>query len=784
MSVPDQSTIFPYVGNGVTTTFAYGCYLLSADDLIVTINGVEITTGFTVNGIGSQSGGAVIFNTPPANGVKIVLYRSIAVKRDTDYQRNGDFRSDTVNRDFDRLWMALQDNRRDKLSSLRYPIAENLDGELPTFGSRLGMMLGFDPVDGRATMIPLPSSIGAGDRIPFNLVSGVDFNPGDAVLALPRVPGSQGNIEVNFDGVPQDFTQWSVAGNALTIPGGVSSFVTRVWGYIGTTLSATIPPNRSVGEDQLVWGDSIQRVCKTIAEVLTLDTTVYTRAFALGYSTAGDDGGGHLWFDADDNVSVPNGGTIFNGPNGGRWKRANTTVLSLLEFGAKNTGNIADAATNTDAIQRAMTWASSGGKLLRSPAGLYTMSAGVSIVLNNGTGIGVGGLRLTFVGDGPGSTCFQYAGAAAPTLFSFTGAYADRLLLEGFRVQHTDQASVTNNGIGIAIIGQVNTAVRDVHVFRMTTGIRCVDINACEFDSVYLGYNYQGLTAQIGTTTYPNALVFRNLYLMSNYQYGAVINSGVTVTFDGGSVEGNGVDASGAVQPGAAGIAFSNNGVNGSASLRVLGTYFEGNSGSADVYITHNAIGTYVFQGNTFNRIDSTKFVSNNVVIDMSALGAGSAPCKVEWSGNGFWRGGSYAVDPSRRYVAYLMGASFDQLYIDDDGTNNYQDAAEVPSIHPVRAAQYGAFSQLQAQAYVVGASGTMTSNRGISSISRVSAGVYNVVFARPLGGTPMISVALGNGQMSWSYSNLTANSVTINTFSANVPTDPLSFQLLAFPGV
>ncbi|ELN2738910.1 phage tail fiber protein [Pluralibacter gergoviae] len=108
MSVPNQTPYNIYTANGLTTVFAYEYYLLSASDIQVTINGTEVTSGYTVAGVGNMGGGQVIFITPPANGATVILERVIPTYRLTDYQDNGDLLADTVNKDFDRLWMAIQ----------------------------------------------------------------------------------------------------------------------------------------------------------------------------------------------------------------------------------------------------------------------------------------------------------------------------------------------------------------------------------------------------------------------------------------------------------------------------------------------------------------------------------------------------------------------------------------------------------------------------------------------------------------------------------------------------
>lgn len=108
MSVPNQTPYNIYTANGLTTVFAYEFYLISAGDIQVTINGAVIAGGYSVGGVGNVGGGDITFLTPPANGAMVMLERNIPTYRLTDYQDNGDLLADTVNKDFDRLWMAIQ----------------------------------------------------------------------------------------------------------------------------------------------------------------------------------------------------------------------------------------------------------------------------------------------------------------------------------------------------------------------------------------------------------------------------------------------------------------------------------------------------------------------------------------------------------------------------------------------------------------------------------------------------------------------------------------------------
>lgn len=121
MTVATQDTTYVHTGNGITTAFAYGCRILDPSDLLVTVNDAVVTTGFTVSGVGQQTGGTVTFAVAPANDIIIVIDRIVALRRDIDYQMTGDFMSSIVNIDFDRIWMALQQLRALLNRSIKLP---------------------------------------------------------------------------------------------------------------------------------------------------------------------------------------------------------------------------------------------------------------------------------------------------------------------------------------------------------------------------------------------------------------------------------------------------------------------------------------------------------------------------------------------------------------------------------------------------------------------------------------------------------------------------------------
>ncbi|HGT0848567.1 TPA: phage tail fiber protein [Enterobacter kobei] len=108
MSVPNQTPYIIYNANGLTTVFPFEFYIINAGDIQISINGTVVTSGYSVTGVGNIKGGDVTFLTPPASGSVVMLERMVPTYRLTDYQDNGDLLADTVNKDFDRLWMAIQ----------------------------------------------------------------------------------------------------------------------------------------------------------------------------------------------------------------------------------------------------------------------------------------------------------------------------------------------------------------------------------------------------------------------------------------------------------------------------------------------------------------------------------------------------------------------------------------------------------------------------------------------------------------------------------------------------
>lgn len=179
MTVPAQTPVSNHVGNGVTTAFAYGFKLLDEGDIVVSVASVVQTLGvdYTVSGVGVESGGTVTFAAAPASLSAVALVRQVTIDRLTDYQYSGDFESPTVNRDFDRLVMMLQDSGLALANALRLPPGDPSSGVLPAAAARSLKTLAFD-ADGN---LVLSSAAGNADILAAALLSTTDDTGGALV---------------------------------------------------------------------------------------------------------------------------------------------------------------------------------------------------------------------------------------------------------------------------------------------------------------------------------------------------------------------------------------------------------------------------------------------------------------------------------------------------------------------------------------------------------------------------------------------------------------------------
>ncbi|AOP85641.1 hypothetical protein BFV64_04380 [Enterobacter kobei] len=303
MSVPNQTPYIIYNANGMTTVFPFEFYVINAGDIQVTVNGTVVTSGFSVSGVGNVGGGDVVFVTPPANGAVVMLERVVPTYRLTDYQDNGDLLADTVNKDFDRLWMAIQ----------RAFIYLGLALRRPLFGG---------PFDAQGYRI---ANLGN----PVNLQDAATRNYVDNVVMVRtlRVPEASVSILPPVDQRANKLLAFNAAGQPIV--------VLPASGSASDVMIELAKPD----------GEKFIGECQTIAMLRTIEPTYDKQQVTLREHTAGTGkGGGEFRAVLAGGSYTDNNGTIIKTTGGAAWLRIDAEITNPLMFGAQCNSKVSDHA--------------------------------------------------------------------------------------------------------------------------------------------------------------------------------------------------------------------------------------------------------------------------------------------------------------------------------------------------------------------------------------------------------------------------------------------------------
>ncbi len=350
MSVPNQTPYNIYTANGLTTVFAYEFYLISASDIQVTINGNEVTSGYTVSGVGNTGGGEITFLTAPANGATVIFERVTPTYRLTDYQDNGDLLADTVNKDFDRLWMAIQRAFFDLGFALTRPF---LGGPFDAKGYRISNLN--DPVNDQdaATKKYVVENVNANFSRTLRVPEG-------SINILPDAASRKGKVH----------TYDSATGQPLLIPAGQLS--------VGDIL------NLSSSDGQKYVGR-----CSNIASLRFIEPQDDRQLIDVVCHTSLDtsnpyqiNSGGKFQADYSDSTTLDDNWLCIVTHGGKRWKRIiGDTLLNLAWSGVKPGDDITTPLKNAIAYIKKIFIASSGPAftpVIAINAGNYIISSTIA----------------------------------------------------------------------------------------------------------------------------------------------------------------------------------------------------------------------------------------------------------------------------------------------------------------------------------------------------------------------------------------------------------------------
>jgi hypothetical protein len=145
MTVSSSTNSVSYIGNGAQIEYAFPFRVLEEEHLIVTLDGV-VTTEWSGIGYGDDNGGSIFFNVAPADGVEIVIYRSVPIFQEIDYVPYDPFPAETHELGLDIGIMIDQQLQEQVTRALKVPPGSNeeLILDLPPSGQRGFSVLHFD----------------------------------------------------------------------------------------------------------------------------------------------------------------------------------------------------------------------------------------------------------------------------------------------------------------------------------------------------------------------------------------------------------------------------------------------------------------------------------------------------------------------------------------------------------------------------------------------------------------------------------------------------------------
>ena len=210
------------VAQGATqSSFSVPFEFFNDADLSVYVDDVlkTITTDYTVSGGDGSTGTVTISVTGASGGSTVVISRSIAIERTSDFVTGVDINRAALNTQLDTLTAIAADNKDKANRSITAPNSEVSPSlELPNVDNRKGKLIGFHETTGALITTVTLSDISGLSDISADIATLADIEDGtDATDAIQTVAGISSNVT-------------TVAGNTANIStvAGISADVTAV----------------------------------------------------------------------------------------------------------------------------------------------------------------------------------------------------------------------------------------------------------------------------------------------------------------------------------------------------------------------------------------------------------------------------------------------------------------------------------------------------------------------------------------------------------------------------
>ena len=546
MTVSTTSSRISYTPNGSTTVFAYPYKFLATTDIVVYLNGVLQTSGYSV-GTPTDAGANITFATPPV-GSNLVIFSEPDHYQATSLPGTGPFPSASVERMSDKLTLLMQ-RLFDKCSR-----ALNLsDGDtttsmtLPLAATRANGVLGFDSLGNIQVIPPTAGST----TVNATLVTPTIINP------TITSSSAQYSVSVNSISalrsltVPANNTAVNVTGYYAAADGGGGVFIYVSGASVGTyvdnggTIITPTGGNGSAAYLRVVptgpinvrWfgakgdGSTNDRTALLAANTYasSLNTSNYfpygTYVTSLGLPLTQD-----CIFDLGASISILSGtvifyGTIFAPKNIPIFKGAGTFQLPNHRdvVTAEWWGAVADGSTLcASAINAAQTALTNGGTI-QFLNGIYIIDAAVTI--SNRVDLIGAGWGLNASGEG---TIFKpsssFGASSSNTMFTINcgSTRTQNFQIQGISGTSTFNAMATGSNAGLNNFERID-------INGCGSGLNIPQGNGMTFRNCRIqGFSVNGIYLGGTSGQYPGDISWQEIVVIANTGATCILIDGMT----------------------------------------------------------------------------------------------------------------------------------------------------------------------------------------------------------------------------------------------------------------
>lgn len=255
MTVESQGNKKSWIGDGSTTVYAYPYPFQKTEDIEIYFDGVKQTSGYSIQILPDYSEGAnITFLEAPADGVEIVVRRSIAMTQEVSYPENGEFPAKSHERALDKLTLILLDKLTETVK-VDPSTAETFSLYLPRIIAKKGLKINDD---------------GTGFALTDADIDDILSDPGFIQVSQDLLLGENSKIRIDANNKNNIDTVANSIPNVNITAGSINNVNTTGQNIIPITAVAgdLIGPNNigTVATD-LLGDDDIGTVARSIQEV-------------------------------------------------------------------------------------------------------------------------------------------------------------------------------------------------------------------------------------------------------------------------------------------------------------------------------------------------------------------------------------------------------------------------------------------------------------------------------------------------------------------------------------